>query len=154
DRDETYAGRGSQSGGGNGFGYPTTGHYGQCRRGDECGGCSHQYSRSSHILFGRKKQWCKLSFVPHLCKQHSEEDRCEFFHFICHSTALFVQNIYTGCWRNGEGRFMRRKWAIFALIIAILAAFGGGRYLAMAILTALLPIYALLLASIILIVFL
>jgi membrane protein implicated in regulation of membrane protease activity len=49
---------------------------------------------------------------------------------------------------------MRRNWAIFALIIAILAAFGGGRYLAMAILTALLPIYALLLASIILIVFL
>ena len=49
---------------------------------------------------------------------------------------------------------MKRSWAILLIIIAVFALINGGKYLGMAILTALTPMYAILLASIFFIVFL
>ena len=48
---------------------------------------------------------------------------------------------------------MKTFWTILLVIVAVLAIIDGGKYLGMAILTVLAPIYALLLASIILIIF-
>ncbi len=49
---------------------------------------------------------------------------------------------------------MKTFWTILLVTVAILAVVGGGKYLGMAILTILAPIYALLLASIFFIIFL
>jgi len=49
---------------------------------------------------------------------------------------------------------MKRNWLILLIIVATLAVPSGGKYLGMVILTALMPVYSLLLASIIFIIFL